>query len=133
VPIPSHRLTAADRERIEEEFEAVCLQLYGNSLGDAPAEALTWRVSLRGPQPDMTAMEPVAADGARERDSRECYFRGYGFRTTAVYDRISLRPGDAGAGPALIDEPDSTALIGPEDRFRIDELGNLIVEFGGGA
>jgi N-methylhydantoinase A/oxoprolinase/acetone carboxylase beta subunit len=133
VPIPSHRLSATDQARIEEEFEAVCLQMYGNSLGDAPAEVLTWRVSLQGPEPDMSSLQGVTAEHIKPPSSRECYFRGHGFRTTTVYDRLSLRPEEGGAGPALIEEPDSTALVGPEDRFRIDELGNLIVDVGGGS
>jgi N-methylhydantoinase A/oxoprolinase/acetone carboxylase beta subunit len=133
VPIPGHALGPADQAVIEQRFEEVCLQLYGHSLGDAPAEVLTWRVSLQGPEPDMSTMQRVAADTVREPRSRECYFRGHGHLTTAVFDRLSLDVGASGDGPALIEEPDSTALVGPGDRFFIDDLGNLVVELGDSA
>jgi N-methylhydantoinase A/oxoprolinase/acetone carboxylase beta subunit len=130
VPIPSHRLEAGDAAAIEEEFDRVCLQLYGHSLGEAPAEVLTWRVSLRGPNPGLAAMESVAQGEPEPERSRRCYFRGHGFVDTTVYDRLSFAAAATGDGPALIEEPDSTVLVGPDDRFRVDELGNLIVELG---
>jgi N-methylhydantoinase A/oxoprolinase/acetone carboxylase beta subunit len=133
VPIPGHRLTADDAEAVEEAFDAVCLQLYGHNLGDAPAEVLTWRVSLRGPDPGLASLEAVAAAEIRPERSRRCYFRGHGFAETTVHDRRALATGAAGIGPALIEEPDSTVLVGPGDGFRVDELGNLIVELGGAA
>jgi N-methylhydantoinase A/oxoprolinase/acetone carboxylase beta subunit len=130
VPIPQGELGPDGAKIIEEAFEQVALELYGHSLGDAPAEALTWRVSLNGPKPDLTGLAQVQGTSCK-REPRNCYFRGHGWLETQVIDRLSLAPGDEGVGPILIEEPDSTALIGPGDRYQMDQLGNLIIEIGG--
>lgn len=131
VPIPAHTLSVDDCQSIEEAFDGVCLQLYGHGLGDAAAEALTWRVSLYGPEPDLAVAGPMVGREVKVPHSRECYFRGHGLLSTTVYDRLGLASGMGGQGPALIEERDSTVLVGPRDSFHIDEVGNLIVEVGG--
>ncbi|HEX3804771.1 MAG TPA: hydantoinase/oxoprolinase family protein [Solirubrobacteraceae bacterium] len=129
VPIPQGELGPDDAARIEASFEQVALELYGHSLGDALAEALTWRVSIEGPKPDLSALQRVQGT-SRSREPRDCYFRGHGWLETAVIDRLALSPGETGLGPVLIEEHDSTALVGPGDRYRMDQLGNLIIEIG---
>ena len=45
-----------------------------------------------------------------------------------VYDRYSLPPGTEFAGPAIVEERESTTIVGPSARARIDEYLNLIME-----
>ena len=40
----------------------------------------------------------------------------------------ALRIGQEIAGPAVIEEPESTTVIGPGDRLRVDPLGCLAVD-----
>ena len=47
---------------------------------------------------------------------------------TRVYARADLRAGDELAGPAVIEQPDSTTLVPPGARARVDEIGNLVLE-----
>lgn len=47
---------------------------------------------------------------------------------TPVYDRNSLRPGDAIQGPAIITEYSSATILPPEDRLSVDALDNLMIE-----
>jgi len=51
-----------------------------------------------------------------------------GYVDTLVYDRYSLSPGTGFDSPAIIEERESTVIVGPDCRFRIDEQLNLIVE-----
>jgi N-methylhydantoinase A len=51
-----------------------------------------------------------------------------GFGDVAVYDRYRLLPGIDLPGPAIIEERESTVIVGPESRFCIDEQWNLVVE-----
>ena len=46
-----------------------------------------------------------------------------------VYDRYRLSPGAAFAGPAVIEEKESTVILGPEGGAQIDAAGNLIVRW----
>ena len=47
---------------------------------------------------------------------------------TQVLHRAALRSGDELAGPAVIEQPDSTILVPPGARARVDQIGNVILE-----
>ena len=49
-----------------------------------------------------------------------------------VRDRYGLAPGDRFSGPALVEERESTVVIGTGDVVVVDEFGNLIVKIGVG-
>jgi N-methylhydantoinase A len=63
------------------------------------------------------------------KGSRKAYFPELGgYHTVSVYDRYALQPGTSFAGPAIVEERESTVVVGPDCSFRIDEQRNLIVE-----
>ena len=51
--------------------------------------------------------------------------------TSPVYDRRRLGAGASLAGPAIIEERESTAVIGPGGRVRVDGRLNLVAAVGG--
>jgi N-methylhydantoinase A len=51
-----------------------------------------------------------------------------GYVDTPVYDRYALAPGAAFAGPAIIEERESTTVIGPGARVNVDARLTLILE-----
>ena len=53
-----------------------------------------------------------------------------GYTETPVYDRYRLRPGDGVAGPAIIEERESTLVLGPAARATIAPNANILVEIG---
>src|SRR5216110_1317809 len=60
---------------------------------------------------------------------RMAYFaEAGGFVETAVYDRYALDPGAEFTGPAIVEERESTAVVGPGARCRVDDGLALIVE-----
>ncbi len=48
--------------------------------------------------------------------------------STAVYDRYRLRPGAELRGPAIVEERESTVVVGPRGLARVDDVLNLVVE-----
>ncbi len=50
------------------------------------------------------------------------------FIETPVYDRYGLHPGAAFDGPAIVEERESTAVIGPGGHCGVDDHLTLIVE-----
>ena len=59
---------------------------------------------------------------------RRAYFADLGgFVDTPLYDRSALKAGATFEGPAIVEEKDSTAVIGPHATVRVDEYQNLIV------
>ncbi len=134
VPIPAGPLTSGHRQVIFDEFDRVYRSLYGRQGPPVELEALTWRVVSRGlrPQPIDSGVHELAGDAsAARKGERMAYFpsRG-GFVATPVYDRYRLGPGATLCGPAIIEERESTAIIGPGGRVRVDNHLNIVVSLG---
>ena len=51
-----------------------------------------------------------------------------GYADVPVYDRYSLRPGTSFPGPAVVEERESTVVVGPDARVSVDSHLNLIME-----
>ncbi|MCC7271173.1 MAG: hydantoinase/oxoprolinase family protein [Alphaproteobacteria bacterium] len=106
---------------------------FGVALIDEPLEAVTWKVAAAGPEPALPA-SPTDAAGtadatAARKGGRAIYLpEAGGFADVAVYDRYRLRPGHAVAGPALIEERESTVLLRPGDRVVVDPRRNLVAD-----
>lgn len=100
------------------------------------AEVLTWRVTARGPRPRARLrFESTGRADAAPTGYREAYFPSEGgYVETAVYDRYRLAVGTALAGPALVQERESTLVLPPGARATVIEDGSLLVELapGGG-
>jgi len=68
--------------------------------------------------------EPFAAASAGRR---RCWTGG-SWRDVPFFDRASLRPGAAFAGPALVFESHSATIVAEGWRGRVDGAGNLVLE-----
>ncbi len=95
-------------------------------------EVVNWKVEAHGPLPRMSErFHLVAGKGAgpARKGSRRAYFpEAGGYVDADVYDRYALTPGMTVAGPAMIEENESTCLVGAGDSIRVDEGGNLVAE-----
>ncbi len=132
VPLPEAPLEASHLPQVVAAFEQLYCSLYGREGPDVPLEVINWRVIASGPQPDMDFRLPLAssAEGTWLKGSRPAYFPEYGgYVETQVYDRYALGPGINFSGPAIIEEHESTVVVGGRGRARVDEHRNLIVEF----
>lgn len=132
VPLPAGSLGPSHTGALQAAFEAVYRDLY-KRLGPAvPVEILNWRVVASGPRPSvaLSIPAPIGADIAQARKGeRAAYFpEAGGFVATPIYDRYQLAPGVAFVGPAIVEERESTAIIVPGGRCRIDAQHNLVVE-----
>ena len=135
VPIPSGPLTPAQIDDIETRFHAIYQSLYSRKNLSIPIEVQNWRLLVQGPQPPVRLRQAPITTGADAQIAlkgvRPAYFRAPGAYTDCpVYDRYQLTPGAQIPGPAIIEERESTAVIGPQDRASIDRWLNLIIEVG---
>ena len=100
-----------------------------------PLEAITWRLEVSAPRPDIRLgnAEGGADDpGEARKGEREIYLPEEGrFAAVPVYDRYLLGPGTVFGGPAVVEERESTVVLGPEGRAEIDAARNLIVRWSG--
>jgi len=125
-PLTPERLTA-----LVSTFHAEHRRLYTYDLPNAPIELVTLRVTAIGALPKRAAMYlPTAGTdvGAAVTGHRQVYFRGKGFINTPCYARNGLAPGMTFEGPAIIEQSDSTPLVAPGFRARVDEAHNLLLE-----
>jgi len=60
---------------------------------------------------------------------RRAYFAG-AWRPTKIYRREKLPPGARLAGPAIVEQLDSTLVLDPGAQAEVDELGNILVTVG---
>jgi N-methylhydantoinase A len=130
--VPTGRLEAASLLEITRAFEASYRALYHRLPQGVAIEALNWRVTVSGPPPALafggaTGAAP-AAGGAIKTTRRAWFAEAQGWVDTPVYDRYALRPGATFEGPAIVEERESTAVLGPGARCRVDEGLTIVVE-----
>ena len=117
--------------QLGELFGAVYERTYALRL-DEPMEIVNWKVEAVGPAPSLgdgyTLSGPVG-EGQALKGTREAYDpRAGALSAWPVYDRYALKPGDRIAGPALIEERESTCVVGAGDRVTVDSRYNLVAE-----
>lgn len=126
----------ADRpETLEVPFGRTYGKLFGRRPPEVAVEAVSWRVRVSGPRPafPIGAGERGGTADARKalKGQRPAYFpEAEGFVATPVYDRYRLLPGMELSGPAIVEERESTFVIGPDGTASVDEYRNLLVEIG---
>jgi N-methylhydantoinase A len=97
-----------------------------------PVEVLTWRTTVSGPRPEVRLRHAESRGDAGRgaiKGRRPLYAPDRrAFVEAVVYDRYALPPGATVAGPAALEERESTAVIGPGAVGRIDADLNLVVD-----
>jgi N-methylhydantoinase A len=136
VPLPSTPWDGGSAAAARARFDQVHAQLYGHAAPDQPVELVSYRVAGIGRitpalLPDH---EPCSAPlSAARLEIRPVRFPGApGEVSCPVYDRALLGPGHAFAGPAVVEQFDSTVVVPPGMRCRVDPRLNLILERGDG-
>ncbi len=133
VPLPAGVLSAKGIPAIRRAFWREYQKLYGRSVDNVTLEMVNLRLSARGPRPSLR-FHWQQTDGAHEGGKtgfigkRRIYLReAGGYCNADVYSRYSLAPGREYRGPALVEERESTALVGKNGRFSVDSHGNLVI------
>ena len=131
VPVPLGTLAEESDAALQESFETAYRALYGRTTPGVVVEAISWRATVSGPRPALALHRPARTAAEPRKGEREVYFPETGFTATTVYDRYALGPGVTIEGPAVIEERESTAVIGPGARVRVDEQSSLVVTLPG--
>ena len=119
----------ADAASLRFAFEHEYRRLYGRPGPPVPLEILNWRVTVSGPSPNVKLQVRQATGLTVQKGSRRAYFPELGgFSMVPVLDRYAMAPGCTFVGPAIVEERESTTIIGPGARCSIDVQWNLVVE-----
>jgi N-methylhydantoinase A len=134
VPVPPGDLGSAQLDEVLADFERRYNRRYGRGAAyrRAGIEARTFLVRGIGRllRPEQRPGELGPPDPAAARaGERPVYFRELGgFVPTPVYRREALAPGHVVPGPAVIEAVDTTVLLHPGQRARVDGWANLLLE-----
>ena len=114
-------------------FEDRYTALFSVSTPGAPLEIVNWKVEATGPETGLQRgyrmITENAEDGDAHKGTRRAWF-GTAAHDCPVYDRYRLAAGATIKGPSLVEERESTCVIGPGETARVDDAGNLIAELG---
>jgi N-methylhydantoinase A len=132
VPVSELPLTKESLAAYRRDFDAIHEQCHGHAARDQSVEVVNYRVQAVGVVPPvaMPTIEEATGDAESARTgSRKAHF------ATAdeipievpVYSRERLRAGHHFAGPAIVEQYDSTTVVCPEQVATVDGYGNLVV------
>ncbi len=121
----------AGPDQLRKDFDLEYARLYHDVLAGYEPLVLNWRLRALGPNPEVRLPRVAGAAAVTARRHRPAYFAEEGgVVPTPVYDRNALGAGTEITGPAIVEERESTTVLGRRDRLRVDELGNLRVSIG---
>lgn len=135
VPVPAGPLGKEEMERLVELFEKRYEELYGkgSAYREAGLEITAFRVEAIGRtiKPALKGHLPGPPDASGAlKGERPVYFPELGgFTLTTVYEGVKLHAGNRFRGPAIIEYPGTTALIGVKQWAEVDEYLNLVVRW----
>jgi len=132
VPLPEG--DPADPAFLKEllsRFHANYVALYGRAVSGTDAEVITWRIRASGPKHEVS-LAGLRGEAGAVRDPRKgtrpVFFSELGkYVETPVYDQYALLPGVPVEGPAIIEQRESTVVMGPNATASLDAEHNLIM------
>jgi len=122
-------------KNLKSIFSEKYYQVFSTNFGDWPCEIVNWKVEASGPIPSLgksgyflqtytNSDSKKALKGHRKvyNPEKDTYIN------CPVYDRYALSVGTMLEGPSLIEENESTCVIGFHDKVLVDKSYNLVVE-----
>ncbi|MGY5775174.1 hydantoinase/oxoprolinase family protein [Rhizobium sp. LEGMi135b] len=127
VVLPDRNLAKGEfLKQLTDNFFKLYRELFGRTVA-APVEVITWRLRASGEKDQVTRPHETRAEEAR-KGSRQVYFQELGvYADTSVYDHYKLPVNHEIEGPAIVEQRESTAVVGPSGIFHVDVSGNLVI------
>lgn len=134
VPLPiaieNDMVAAPTISAIENAFDSAYQATYGRLLTSGTRRVMNLRTAVIGKRPkfDLKTLAPKGGSTAAALIGERAVHFGDKWHNTKVYDRLALPIGAAIDGPAILVQPDTTVLIEPGLKGRVDPFGNTIIE-----
>ena len=112
-------------DAIEKIFAAAYLAQYGVNPSHVPVEIVSWRLTARGPDISAEGKPELASEPGKPKGHRPVLLWSKGGEA-AVYDRASLAAGQTIAGPAVVEERETTIVVPPAWDAEVNESGCLV-------
>jgi N-methylhydantoinase A len=133
VPISERDFTKVKREEIRKKFDQIYEKLYGRTYPDSAVEFINFKVRASLPE-RLFKFSKLDKKGqglkAAVKGQRPAYSAiAKDFIPYTVYDRYKLFPNATFKGPAIIEEKESTLIVGEDTMVSVDDYGFLWVDF----
>ncbi len=116
---------------LEQRFHDQHAAVHGHCAKDTPVEVVSCRLRATAPMPKYAPVEEAAAPQAivpHARGSRRLTLGPDRTVDAALWRRDELPVGWTGAGPAIVEQLDSTTIVPDGWSMRCDAWGNLVLE-----
>ncbi|HDI78412.1 MAG TPA: hydantoinase/oxoprolinase family protein [Desulfobacteraceae bacterium] len=134
-PIPESDFTTLSKEEIRNRFDTIYERLYGRTYPDNEVEFINFKVRVSLPVKSIQfpkLEKKVKGIEDTIKGKRPAYSpKQKDFIPYTVYDRYSLYPGAGFRGPAIIEERESTIIVGEDAEVRVDDYGFIWIEMEG--
>jgi N-methylhydantoinase A len=130
VEIPNGFLDENSIKIIQDSFQKEYTIRYGRTIEDIGIEAVTWRVVVSGKSPEIIPNQVIKTEGHDAlKGYRSIFLMGdKTYSDVPVFSRYDLKPNETFVGPAVIEEMESTVIIGRNSNIKIDEFKNIIID-----
>jgi N-methylhydantoinase A len=134
VPLPAGPYSSRSHDALFDAFQKAYVAAFTRTPPSTPIEIINIRVT--GTMEVSAA--PSASTGSEGdllanplKGTRPAYFPEHReLRQVNVFDRYKLKPSQIFDGPAIIEERESTLVVGPGGRFRVLADGSIVVNLG---
>ncbi len=130
--IPNKSFNEFSKEQIRKLFDDEYRRLYGRTYPETPVEFVTFKVRASLPEKPFNIprlkIENNKPDHYRKGERPAFSVIEKDFIPFTVYDRSKLYPGIELRGPSIIEERESTIVIGEDARWSVDEYGFIWIE-----
>jgi N-methylhydantoinase A len=116
-----------DANMIRRIFEAAYLAQYGVNPSHVPIEIVSWRLTVRGPDIAVNIVDNLPGQWGKPKSKRLLLLWPEA-GPAAVYDRSSLACGQTVAGPAIIEERETTIVLPPGWDAIVDAIGCVVAK-----
>jgi len=136
IKIPAGDFGQVSPQTVRESFDQIYQKLYGRTYPDTPVEFINFKVRARLPERLLQLKKLSKRKGAIKsavKGERPAYSALAGdFIAHTVYDRYELFAGAKFKGPAIVEERESTVVVGEDASASVDEYGFLWIDLPGG-
>lgn len=133
VPAPGLEVGNPWLAELLARFHEAHEQAYGFQVPSEPVEIVNLRSTTVGQirKPELRKLKAVSGATASPKSKRQVYFaESGGYLDTPVFDRSILAATARIAGPAIIEERDSTTVVNGIWIAEVDQFGNLLISRG---
>ncbi|MDI6761392.1 MAG: hydantoinase/oxoprolinase family protein [Thermodesulfobacteriota bacterium] len=135
VPVSEKDFTGMKKEEVRRLFDEVYEKLYGRTYPDSEVEFINFKVRASLPE-RLLHLPRIGQKGQSLDEAMKGKRSAYSpiardFISYTVYDRYKLSPKAKFPGPAIIEEKESTVIVGEDGSISVDDFGFLWIDLKG--